>query len=189
MRQANLHLAFVLPAIVLTSCSESPPPQREPSPKAAEAASAEAALDPKYRELATLPEGIEVIHTPNPVRAVEEPQPGRPRTYRWIYQTTVRSKRGTVTIEEFGCFGWHDGRWEFANFTGKVFSRRDFAEWYSCPEGKLLPGQDAVDPSNWTGGDEHLDAGKSLWYFIGVDEAGRRVKGEAIVERVAEVER
>jgi hypothetical protein len=91
-------------------------------------------------------------------------------------------------VQEFGSFAWHDGKWVFSNFTGKVFSGQDFADWYSCPEGRLLPGSEATDPSNWSGGIEQLQAGKMRWFFIGTDDSGRRVKGEAVVELLAEVE-
>lgn len=183
MRQGAWGLVIILLTSLSASCSESRTPHRDPP------AEDELVMDPKLGELASLPEGIEVVHSPNPVHAVAEQQPGHRPTYRRVYRTTVRSKSRAVTVQEFGSFAWLNGRWVFANFTGQVFSGRDFAEWYSCPDGKLLPGREAIDPSNWSGGIEQLQAGKMRWYFIGVDEEGRRVKGEAIVDLAAEMVR
>lgn len=43
-----------------------------------------------------------------------------------------------------------------------------------------------MDRSNYTGSD-FLEANNSLWYFIGLTQSGRRVKGQAIVEFNAEL--
>jgi hypothetical protein len=142
----------------------------------------------KLRELASLPEGIAVTHSPNPVRAFLEEETGKKPTYRWIYRTTVWTTGSAIEIVEFGSFSWHKGKWAFSNFTGKPFSNLEFSDWYGCPEGRLLPGESAVDANNWTGGQKKLSAGKMLWYYIGHDEAGRRVKGEATVHLLGEVE-
>jgi hypothetical protein len=145
-------------------------------------------MDPRLREWAALPEGIEVVHSPARVRARRERQPGGQTQYPWVYRTTVRARGRPVTVQEFGSFVWHYGKWVFSNFTGKVFSGQDFADWYSCPDGCLIPGKEATDPSNWSGGIEQLQAGKMRWFFVGIDDSGRRVKGEAVVELLAEVE-
>lgn len=144
-------------------------------------------MNSKLRELASLPDGIEVVHSPNPVGAVEDGHPATQYKYRWIYRTTLKSKRGAITIEEFGCFAYHNESWTFSNFTGAPFSSQDFAEWYSCADAKLLPGASFSDPSNWTGSNE-LQAGRMKWYFIGVDEDGRRIKGEGIIHTLARLE-
>jgi hypothetical protein len=145
-------------------------------------------MDPRLREWAALPEGIEVVHSPARVRARREQQPDGRVQYRWVYRTAVRTKSEPVKVQEFGAFDWHHGKWAFSNFTGKAFSGQDFADWYSCPDAQLVPGGEASDPSNWSGGIEQLQAGKMRWVFVGIDEAGRRVKGEAIVELLAELE-
>ena len=142
---------------------------------------------PKLRELASLPDEIAVVHAPNPVGAIEEKDAQQNTTYRWVYRTTVWTKKDPLRVIEFGSFSWHRGQWAFANFTGKPFTPEDFADWYSCPEGQLHPAEGATDPSNWTGGQRSLRAGKMLWYFIGLDQDGRRVKGEAVVELLADI--
>jgi hypothetical protein len=144
-------------------------------------------MDAKLRELALLPEGIEVVHSPNPVGAVEDRDPRSQHRYRWVYRTTVRSLGGAITVQEFGCFAWHNERWVFSNFTGAAFSSQDFAEWYSCPGAKLAPERPVSDPTNWTGANE-LRLGRMKWYFIGLDETGRRVKGEGIIETLGGLE-
>jgi hypothetical protein len=174
-------IAFVLIAFAGVSCSERPP-NHVASPR-----ETEQAMNPRLREWSTLPDGIEVVHTPARVRARSERQPDGRVQYRWVYRTTVRAKGTPVTVQEFGSFDWHDGKWVFSNFTGKPFSGRDFADWYSCPDAKLSPDAEASDPSNWSGGIQHLQAGKMRWFFVGIDDAGRRVKGEAVVELLAEL--
>lgn len=69
---------------------------------------------------------------------------------------------------------------------GEPFTAENFAEWYSCKDAGVTPGNDFADPKNW-GGSETLNHGKALWYFIGVDENGRRIKGEAMMEQLPEL--
>ncbi len=142
------------------------------------------AADPKLRELGTLPDGIRVIHTPNPVRAQVGGRSGF--RYTWLYTTTVEAIDRPIVIEEFGAFEFHSGEWRFSTITGKPFTQADFAEWYSCPDSALKPGKKCSDPLNWTGSDR-LRSERDLWYFIGRDSAGNRVKGQAIIERLGEI--
>ena len=137
----------------------------------------------KLDELAKLPFGLKVVHTPDKVRAEAGGPSGR--AYTWTYKTSVTSTNGSVVVKEFGSFVWHNGKWVFANFTGKPFTSGDFADWYSCPGAKLLEGQEVSDSSNWSGGDV-LRGGKMKWYFIGTTSDGRTVKGEAVVETLPE---
>jgi hypothetical protein len=141
-------------------------------------------MDPRLQKLATIPTGIEVTHAPNPVPAQKDGRSGR--RYTWQYNTNVKTKGDPITVEEFGAFTWHNDRWVFANYTGEPFSGADFAEWYSCPGAKLLPGKTFTDPTNWTGGDT-LSSGKMKWYFIGRDANGNKVKGEGVVETLPQV--
>ena len=142
--------------------------------------------DPKEKELASIPVGIVVTHTPNPA-AAQEGVLGKYR-YGWVYRTTVRSTGGPLKMEEFGALGWSGNRWVFTSFTGKPFTAQDFAEWYSCPGAKLQPSTEYSDPKNWTGSDT-LRPSKSKWYFIARDETGRRVKGEAVIDALGQLAR
>jgi hypothetical protein len=138
----------------------------------------------KLAQLTSLPLGLRVVHTPEKVRAEAGGRSGR--VYTWKYKTSVISTNGSIAIKEFGSFQWRKDKWVFANYTGKPFTSKDFADWYSCPEARLTVGKEFTDSSNWTGGDV-LRAGKMKWYFIGTASDGRTVKGEAIVETIAEV--
>jgi hypothetical protein len=142
-------------------------------------------IDPKLQEISKLPIGLKVKHSPNPVKAQRGGRSGR--QYTWLYETSVESAGEPVTISEFGSFAWLDGRWGFSNFTGRPFSAEEFVEWYSCPDAKVMPGKNYTDPANWSG-NESLRSGKHLWYFVGVTAAGKKVKGEAVVEELGEVE-
>ena len=100
--------------------------------------------------------------------------------------TTVEAIDRPITIEQFGSFDFHGGRWQFSNFYGKPFTRADFAEWYSCPDAALEPGKTCSDLQNWSGRDR-LSSGRMLWYFIGRDSAGNRVEGQSVIELVGEI--
>lgn len=144
------------------------------------------AKPPTIDELKKLPVGIEVTHTPNPARASLTEQGKRRGKYTWWYKTQVQAKESGVRIEQFGSFVWLKGQWKFANYTRKPFATKDFSEWYSCPDGLLTPGKMFEDPTNW-GSSNELSANKAWWYFIGVDEEGRRVKGEAVINGLGEL--
>src|ERR1700687_3028395 len=94
------------------------------------------AIDPKIEELAGLPVGLKVTHTPNPVGAVRGGPSGE--RYSWVFKTSVRSLRGPVQIVEFGGFSRVFGKWVFGNFTGRPFTPEDFADWYACPGAVVL---------------------------------------------------
>jgi len=138
-------------------------------------------------ELDKLPVGLKVVHEPNPARATEGKGSERRGKYTWWFKTTVRSAGPDVRIVEFGAYAWQDGKWVFANVTGKPFSSEDFARWYSCPGGVIKEGKAYTDPTNWGSG-ERLTAGKARWYYIGEDSKGRRVKGEAVIEEKGELD-
>jgi len=119
----------------------------------------------KLDELAKLPFGLKVVHTPDKVLDDHDGRSGR--AFTWSYKTSVTATNGSAIVEEFGSFVWRKGKWAFSNFTGKPFTSQDFADWYSCPGAKLVEGQDFSDGSNWSGGDT-LRGCKMKWYFIGV---------------------
>ena len=175
----NSHTASaLLLAILITGCDADLSPKSTSSQR-------RAGIDPKLKELASLPVGLEVTHTPNPVRAQHGGRSGL--KYTWLYKTTVRTTRSSVTINEFGAFFWDDGQWVFGNHMGKPFTSVDFADWYSCPNATVMVDQEVSDPSNWVGSDI-LRKTKAKWYFIGTDENGNRVKGEAVIEELAEID-
>ena len=136
-------------------------------------------------DLASLPDIITVSHSPNPVKAQRGGDSGYKHT--WQFTTTVAAQSSQIVIEEFGSFTWHKNQWVFSNYTGEPFTTDDFADWYGCPGATLTVGDSFADHTNWSGNDI-LAAGKSKWYFIGHTESGTRVKGEAIIETLAEVQ-
>lgn len=140
----------------------------------------------KLKELASLPTGLVVVHTPNPATALRGG--GHGWAYSWRFATTVATTGpDTISITEWGSFGWVDGRWQFRDGSGKPMTPRGFAKWYDCPGARVVPGSDCVDLWNWAGRDT-LRAGRSLWYYIGVTPDGRRFKGEATVEELGELD-
>ncbi len=138
-------------------------------------------------ELEKLSLGLKVVHDPNPALATETAGSKRRNKYTWWFKTTVTATVPNVKVVEFGTYAKHDGKWVFANFSGKPFSAKDFAEWYSCPEALLKEGKAYTDPTNW-GSAQELAAIKARWYYIGIDGKGRRVKGEAVIEQKGEID-
>ncbi len=140
-------------------------------------------VDPKVRELSSLPVGLEVTHDPNPVKAQE----GQRSSYRytWLYRTAVRALGGPVRIEEFGSFDWEEGQWVFSAPTGLPFDAEDFARRYSCVDATVPSDRECVDSTNWAGSDSHR-GGKQRWYFVGVDVWGTRMIGEGTIELLGE---
>jgi hypothetical protein len=107
--------------------------------------------------------------------------------YSWIFKTEIRSLEGPVRITEFGVFYQDRGHWVLGNFTGQPFTASEFEDWYSCPDAIVQPGEAYADEANWSGG-ERLRSSETLWYFIGIDADGRKVKGTAIVEELAQLQ-
>ena len=140
--------------------------------------------DPMLSEALALPVGIRVIHQPNPVSARTGGPSGR--RYTWVYETRVEAIDRELRIVDFRAFNWVDGHWRFSNFTGKPFTSDNFASWYGCPGARLQPGKPVADSSNWSGSDE-LQATKGRWIYIGEDARGNRYRGDAVVEKLAEV--
>ena len=132
----------------------------------------------KLKELQSLPVGIGVIH--QPVTVVPVWNSVANWQYKWEFSTSVIPLKESIKVQEFGSFTWSGSRWYFSDFTGSPFTSKDFASWYSCPGAKLNVGSLATDPDNWSAS-SFLAEGKTLWYFIGTNEKGVRVKGEAVV--------
>lgn len=140
--------------------------------------------DEKYRLIMALPEGIEVVHSPDKVLAVQGGRSGF--EYTWLHKTTIRSKKESLKIVEFGSFAEVSGKWVFSTYTGEPFSPDDFEEWYSCP-GAILEGEKPfTDPNNWSGA-VNLHESASLWYYIGVDSSGKKYRGSGKVENLAQI--
>ena len=137
--------------------------------------------DLKINELASLPQGLTVVHTPE---AVEDKTVG-PTGTKWIHSTTVTSTVGPVTILEFGCLSQQGGQWQFATVTKAPYTASNFAQWYACPDAKLQPSETYTDESNFSLG-SGMPGQDTKWYFIGVDAQGNRAKGEANVTLLSE---
>lgn len=132
----------------------------------------------KFQELESLPAGIQVRHDPASPQASAE-SVGK-WSYKWSYATTVSSLNGRVEIKEFGMLSKVGDNWSFANVTGAPFTAEDFASWYGCPGGVLEAARPYSDRTNWSAAAK-LEDGVHLWYYIGIDEQGKRVQGQAEV--------
>lgn len=136
------------------------------------------------RDLAELPVGIVVTHTPNIVEAPLE-EPGMKWKFRWPFKTEVSAIDRPLTIRQFGIAAWNGKRWILPSNQEKyncgVSDQASFIKWYNCPNARIEPGRPAADPENWAG-NQVRQPFKQKWFFIGVDSDGQRFKGEAIVE-------
>jgi hypothetical protein len=134
-------------------------------------------------ELEQLPVGLKVVQSPETAKAVTKLSiDGRPGEYTWVYRTEVIAIDRDLTIVEFGAFHWDGTEWQLGpTVTGTPFGTKEFAEWYSCENGTIRRRQSFADPVNWHSTNE-LVASKTRWFFIGVDNAGKRFRGDAVIE-------
>jgi len=141
----------------------------------------------KLRELESMPMGIAVSHTPNLARYTFNPS--NVSGVEWQFSTTVSAMAGPVTISEFGYFVERNEQWEL-NYEDELplsFSSSDFANEFDCPNALMVPGKSYTNPENRSAIDcvpEQL----VKWYFIGIDADGKRVKGEAGVKLITELD-
>lgn len=133
-------------------------------------------------EVRKLPVGIRVTHSPDPALAATGVQDAY--TFTWVFSTTVEAIERPLRVIEFGCFSELGDEWHFSTATGRPFNGGEFAEWYSCPDAELRPGEPAKDPKNWSAA-QQLSADRMLWYYIALDEAGNAFRGEAVIEMAA----
>lgn len=139
----------------------------------------------KLGELASLPEGLAVAHSPDPVHATLFPP--SLSGVQWAHDTTVSSRVGPVTLVEYGYFVERNGRWEwpYGEEVPYTYTAGDFADRYGCPGAELKPGESYTDAQNRSVID-CVPEQRVKWYFIGQDAHGRPVKGEAVVTMLAE---
>ncbi len=135
-------------------------------------------------ELESLPVGLEVIHSPNPVHAPVGPN-DEGWLYRWIFRTEVRAIDRPLTIVYFGMCAWDGTQWilpsDNTRYNAGVKRQKDFIEWYTCAGARIEPGKPAADPENWAGSNTRA-AFRQKWFFVGEDDRKNRYKGEAVVE-------
>lgn len=141
----------------------------------------------KINELASIPEGLVVTHTPGPVRYISHPP--SLSGVQWKHDTTVSSTVGPVKIIEYGYFVERNGQWEFPYGTEVpyTFNSNDFAEKFDCPDSKLQQDTSYTDTRNRSVID-CVPEQMVNWYFIGLDAKGNRVKGEGSVNMLAELD-
>jgi hypothetical protein len=135
-------------------------------------------------DIDALPTGLVVRHLPAQVQAMPSGLDGQ--AFRWEYRTTV-SAMSACEILGFAAYRWDGAAWVPRNPDGAFFTAGDFAEWYAGAEGRIPAGGGWSDPRNFCTGAE-LVAGRTKWVFIAELTNGRRVKGEAIVELLGELE-
>ncbi len=135
-------------------------------------------------ELESLPVGLEVIHSPNPVREPIGPNDDG-WLYQWTFRTEVRAIDRPLTIVYFGACAWDGKEWilpsDRARYDAGVTRQKDFIEWYTCPGARIAPGEPAVDSENWAGSHTRSSF-RQKWFFVGEDDRKNRYKGEAAVE-------
>jgi len=141
----------------------------------------------KLTELESMPMGIAVSHTPSLVRYTLNPS--NVSGVEWQFSTTVSAMAGPVTIVEFGYFVERNEQWElhYENERPLSFSAGDFASEFDCPASLMVPGKSYTNPENQSAIDcvpEQL----VKWYFIGIDADGSRVKGEADIKLITELD-
>ncbi|MGA2669060.1 MAG: hypothetical protein ABSF32_09105 [Ignavibacteria bacterium] len=133
-------------------------------------------------KLQYIPDGIIVKHIPDSVYASKDAKDTN--NYYWFHKTTVKAESEDLEITEFGSYTWYQNNWVLTMITDKPFTKKDFADWYNCPDGKLIKGKVFEDNSNWYRSPQ-LQNVKVLWYYIGKNAKGEKFKGTAMIEYLA----
>jgi hypothetical protein len=137
-------------------------------------------------ELEKLPTGLKVVHSPSEVRG---PNEGLNTGWRfsWSFRTEVHAIEKRIKIVQFGIAAWDGFQWVLPlsqnEYNNGVLDAKTFEQWYGKDAGIIVPGDPAIDPQNWAGSHLLKDF-KQKWFFIGVDETGKKWKGEGIVALV-----
>ena len=135
-------------------------------------------------ELQSLPVGLEVIHSPNPVRNPVGPD-SRGWAYQWHFRTEVRAIDRPLTVVYFGICAWDGKEWilpsDNTRYNAGILRQKDFIQWYHCPGARIATGKPAVDPENWSGSRTRTSF-RQRWFFVAEDDRKNRFKGEAVVE-------
>ncbi|MEM9848563.1 MAG: hypothetical protein AAF847_11780 [Bacteroidota bacterium] len=113
---------------------------------------------------------LRVNHFPNPVDATTDKD--SKYNYLWKHTTSVLSPSEAVTIEACGAYIFYGGQWNLRINYGV----KGFAKLFDCPKGKMKKGQPYTFKDNWRTAND-LTGGWAMWYFIGTNEAGRKVYG------------
>ena len=133
---------------------------------------------------ASFPTGLEVIHSPRPVRNPEGPNIFG-WTYQWTFRTEIRAIDRPLKATRFYILAWDNNEWildqQQKKYNSGTGDGNIFEEWYGCPGGMIAPGSPAVDETNWSGNYKKVPF-KQKWVFIAEDTEGKKYKGEGIVE-------
>lgn len=133
-----------------------------------------------------LPKGIEVWHEPDTLRAVKWDKDTS--KYIWKHETYFFADVSDFKIIEFGTYNFKNGEWVLGNLNKKIYGPEELGQWYvqfengmvkwEHPEKGLIK-KDVVyfDPSNYSIKNKDLVLRKGLWYFIGIDSAGKKYMG------------
>ena len=121
-----------------------------------------------------LPDVLTVTHDPNPVKpnyGIHNTQ-GGPKSYMWLYSISLQAANEAVTIERWGTH---------TEDVDQSYTRDEFAESFNCPNATLLPGQQYTMQFAWVNA-ILTGAEKATWYFVGITESGKRVKGIGVIQ-------
>lgn len=134
----------------------------------------------QFTDVDKLPTGLIVRHLPARVQAVPDGE-----SFRWEYRTAVSAMADAVILG-FAAFAWDGQAWVPRHPDGAFFTPGDFAEWYASPGAKVHAALECADSTNFCTG-PRLAAERVKWVYV-AEAGGRRVKGEAVVELLGELE-
>ena len=135
---------------------------------------------PWPEKITSLDNELTVKHSADTVFAtINTKDPEKRGKYQLQFTTSVRSQKGTVRIEEFGGYQLLNNEWKFSSIFDRPFNNEEFAKWYGCENGIIIEAETYADEDNWLGKTNKLtgDTLVSLWYYIGINEQGKKVVG------------
>lgn len=137
------------------------------------------------QELAEIPVGIQVNHTPAQVVGPHQGPNKNDWAYRWFFKTEVRPIDRDLTITRFGIAAWDGSDWIMddaqSEFNSGILEQQDFVEWYGLQNPTIGPQNPAVDEQNWAGSMTRAPF-RQKWFFVGEDTSGAKFKGEGVVQ-------
>ncbi len=103
--------------------------------------------------------------------------------YNWKHTTSVLSLEEDVIITEFGAYIFYDDKWN----ERVVYGPKEMDKFFGTKKARLKKGQPYTFNDNWRAGTK-VFGGWAMWYFVGLDEEGKKICGYAMLETTDQIQ-